>query len=317
MTLLIISHQSCSLHDMGAGHPECPARLDAVQNALASLAESQAPGSNGPAPVVRLDAPKATRAQLERAHLASHVTNILDSGPADGLRQLDPDTAMNPFTADAALHAAGAVVAAVEAVCAGEATRAFCPVRPPGHHAERHRAMGFCFFNNVAVGALHALDAPGLSRVAIVDFDVHHGNGTENIFQDEARVLMVSSFQTGLYPGSGDVPLGPNMKNVPLPAGSNGRAVRDACLQHWIPDLRAFAPELIMISAGFDAHREDHLASLNWHEDDYGWLTDQLVELSNELGHGRIVSVLEGGYALDALGRSAAAHVRALMGGNA
>lgn len=313
MTLLIVSHQSCSLHDMGAGHPECPARLDAVQNALAPLAEGSEQDSAGLAPVVRLEAPAATREQLQRAHLASHVTNILDNGPADGLRQLDPDTAMNPHTADAALHAAGAVVAGVEAVCAGEATRAFCPVRPPGHHAERHRAMGFCFFNNVAVGALHALDALGLSRVAIVDFDVHHGNGTENIFQDDARVLMVSSFQTGLYPGSGDVPLGPNMKNIPLPAGSDGSAVRDACVRHWIPDLRAFAPELIMISAGFDAHRDDHLASLNWQEEDYGWLTEQLVELAVGLGHGRIVSVLEGGYALDALGRSVAAHVAGLM----
>jgi acetoin utilization deacetylase AcuC-like enzyme len=172
--------------------------------------------------------------------------------------------------------------------------------------------MGFCFFNNVAVGALHALDELGLSRVAIVDFDVHHGNGTEHIFQAEPRVLMASTFQSGLYPGSGEQPLGPNMKNVPLAGGSSGQAARQACELHWMPDIRAFAPELILISAGFDAHADDQLAGLNWHEDDYAWLTGRLVELAEELGHGRIVSVLEGGYALPALGRSAAAHVNAL-----
>ena len=294
---------------MGPGHPESPARLLAVNEALQELMADP----ERAAAVQWRDAEPASRAHLARAHHPSHVAAILDRQVEHGLVQLDPDTAMNPFTAEAALHAAGAVVMAVDAVCNGNAARAFCAVRPPGHHAERDRPMGFCFFNNVAVGALHALDACGLSRVAVVDFDVHHGNGTEDIFQAEPRVLMASTFQSGLYPGSGDQPLGPNMKNVPLPAGSSGQAARQACELQWIPQIREFAPELIMISAGFDAHAEDQLAGLNWHEADYAWLTSRLVELSVELGHGRIVSVLEGGYALAALGRSAAAHVNALL----
>ena len=293
---------------MGPGHPESPARLQSVDEALRALFS----GRDGAQSVQWLRAQPATRTQLERAHLPEHVAAIVDRPVDHGLVQLDPDTALNPFTAEAAVHAAGAVIMAVQAVCTGDARRAFCAVRPPGHHAERHRAMGFCFFNNVAVGALHALDELGLSRVAIVDFDVHHGNGTEHIFQAEPRVLMASTFQSGLYPGSGEQPLGPNMKNVPLAGGSSGQAARQACELHWMPDIRAFAPELILISAGFDAHADDQLAGLNWHEDDYAWLTGRLVELAEELGHGRIVSVLEGGYALPALGRSAAAHVNAL-----
>lgn len=305
MKAAYISHPSSQLHAMTAGHPECAERIVFVEQALQRAGLLDA--------MTQIVAPRATSEQLARAHSEQHIDQIVNASPSEGLAVLDADTAMNPHTLDAAMHGAGAVVHATQMVCHGDVQRVFCNIRPPGHHAERNRPMGFCFFNNVAVGALHALNELGLSRVAIVDFDVHHGNGTEDIFQNESSVLMVSSFQTGLYPGTGDVPLGPNMINVGLPGGSDGQAVRQACVQRWIPALTEFAPELILISAGFDAHREDQLAGLNWHEDDYGWLTEQICQCANELGHGKVVSILEGGYALDALSRSAVSHVRALI----
>ena len=304
MNAAYISHPSSLRHAMTAGHPECAQRIASVEQALEQAGLRDA--------MTQISAPQATNEQLLRAHSAQHIDTIFSASPSDALAVLDADTAMNPHTLEAALHGAGAAVHATELVCLEDFDRAFCNIRPPGHHAERDRPMGFCFFNNVAVGALHALDALGLSRVAVVDFDVHHGNGSEDIFQNDSRVLMVSSFQTGLYPGTGDDPLGPNMVNVGLPGGSDGQSVRQACVEKWLPALTEFAPELILISAGFDAHREDHLAGLNWHEDDYGWLTEQICQCASTLGHGKVVSMLEGGYSLDALGRSAVSHVRAL-----
>jgi acetoin utilization deacetylase AcuC-like enzyme len=264
---------------------------------------------------VRHEAPQASVEQLARVHDRGYVEAIRAAAPASGLRYLDPDTALNPYSVNAALHAAGAVVDAVDRVCGGEHRNAFCAVRPPGHHAESRRAMGFCVFNNVAVGAAHALAVHGLSRVAIVDFDVHHGNGTEEMFSDDPRVLMVSTFQYPLYPYSGVDNPAPNMVNIPLSAGSGGAELRDAVRDRWLPALDDQQPELILISAGFDAHREDPLAGLQFVENDYAWVTRELVAVAGRYAEGRIVSSLEGGYALSALGRSAAAHVRELITG--
>jgi len=264
---------------------------------------------------VRYEAPAATVEQLSRVHDRRYVEAIEQAAPASGLRYLDPDTALNPHSVDAAFHAAGAVVRAVDLVCAGEHASAFCAVRPPGHHAESGRAMGFCVFNSVAVGAAHALAVHGIERVAIVDFDVHHGNGTEEIFSGDPRVLMVSTFQYPLYPYSGVDNPASNMVNIPLSAGSGGSELRDAVREHWLPALDAHRPQLILVSAGFDAHREDPLAGLAFVESDYAWVTRELMNVAARHSSGRIVSSLEGGYGLSALGRSAAAHVRELVGG--
>jgi len=228
--------------------------------------------------------------------------------------QVDPDTRMNPYTLAAARHAAGAVVLATDLVMAGEVNRAFCAVRPPGHHAERDAAMGFCFFNNVAVGIRHAQRHHGISRIALVDFDVHHGNGSEDIFAGDEQVMMVSTFQHPLYPYLGDVPLDANMVNVPLPPRSYGDAMRKAVSERWLPALDAFRPELVYVSAGFDAHREDDMANLGWVDDDYAWLTARVLEVAGRHARGRIISTLEGGYSLHALARSVGAHVGVLLG---
>ena len=304
-TTAYITHPACLLHEMGSDHPECPDRLASINDHIIAL------GLDGH--VARHEATRATREQLSRVHAPAYVEAIERAAPTSGLRYLDPDTALNPHSVQAALHAAGAVVNAVDLVCGGDYANAFCAVRPPGHHAESARAMGFCVFNNVAVGAAHALAVQGLSRVAIVDFDVHHGNGTEEIFSDDERVLMVSTFQHPLYPYSGVDNPAPNMINVPLSAGSGSVEFRDAVTDRWLPALDAFAPELIVISAGFDAHREDPLAGLAFTENDYAWVTHELMAVAREHAGGRIVSSLEGGYALSALGRSAAAHVRELI----
>jgi acetoin utilization deacetylase AcuC-like enzyme len=233
------------------------------------------------------------------------------ASPESGVHYLDPDTAMNPHSLTAAQHAAGAVVLGTDLVLRGEARTAFCAVRPPGHHAERRRAMGFCLFNSIAVGVAHAL-ALGLKRAAVVDFDVHHGNGTEQIFAAEPRVVMVGTFEYPLYPYSGVEPLGPNMHNVALAAGSDGEAFRAAMTQICLPALEAHRPEILFVSAGFDAHRDDPLANLRLIEADYAWVTGELVDLAGRHAQGRIVSSLEGGYALPALARSAVAHIKAL-----
>jgi acetoin utilization deacetylase AcuC-like enzyme len=304
-TVAYVTHPACLLHEMGPQHPECPERLTSIGDHMIAL------GLDGL--LARHEARPASREQLSRVHAAAYVEAIERAAPATGLRYLDPDTALNPHSVEAALHAAGAVVDAVDLVCGGRHHTAFCAVRPPGHHAESNRAMGFCIFNSVAVGAAHALAAHGLSRVAIVDFDVHHGNGTEQMFSDDPRVLMVSTFQYPLYPYSGVDNPAPNMVNIPLSAGSGSDEFRDAVTTHWLPALDAFKPELIMISAGFDAHREDPLAGLQFSESDYAWVTRELVTVARRHAAGRIVSSLEGGYALSALGRSAVAHVRELM----
>jgi acetoin utilization deacetylase AcuC-like enzyme len=301
--IAFITHRSCGLHDMGPQHPECPERLAAIGDRL--IASGIDPH------LVHRDAPPATRAQLERVHERDYIKTIEAASPESGVAYLDPDTAMNPHSLEAARHAAGAVVLATDMVLGGECSTAFCAVRPPGHHAERARAMGFCLFNNVAVGVAHAL-ASGLKRAAVIDFDVHHGNGTEQIFAGDERVVMVGTFEYPLYPYSGVEPAGPNMYNVPLRAGSGGDAFRTAMTKVCLPALEAHKPEILFISAGFDAHREDPLANLQFTEADYAWVTGELVAIAQRHAQGRIVSALEGGYALNALGRSATEHVRAL-----
>jgi acetoin utilization deacetylase AcuC-like enzyme len=305
MSTAIYTHRSCIEHDPGPGHPESPARLAAVLEALEDPRFSA---------LVRIDAPAATREQLARVHKRELIDSVLDEPVEDGWRRLDPDTVMSPASAEAALRAAGAVCAAVDATIAGTYRRAFCAVRPPGHHATHDTAMGFCLFNSIAVGAAHALAAHGLSRVAIVDFDVHHGNGTQDIFWSDPRVMYASSHQWPLYPGTGarsETGAG-NIVNAPLRPGAGSKDFRAACEEIVLPALETFAPELVMISAGFDAHRLDPLANLQFDADDYAWITTRLVELAGRHAQGRVVSSLEGGYSLTALRESVAAHVAAL-----
>ncbi len=305
MSVALITHPDCALHDMGSLHPERPARLEAINDQL--IAGGLDTG------LVHHDAPLATREQLCRVHDPAYVDRIFAVAPRQGMVWLDPDTSMNPNSLNAALRAAGSGVLAVDLVMSGNISAAFCSVRPPGHHACRDRAMGFCIFNNVAVAAAHALAAHRLERVAIVDFDVHHGNGTEEIFADDGRVLFCSTFQHPFYPHAGAGTRSDHIVNVPLPAGSNGAAFRAAVREQWLPAVQAHQPQLILVSAGFDAHVEDELAGLALVEDDYAWVTAQIRDLAGQHCGGRIVSMLEGGYALHALGRSVAAHVRALL----
>ena len=305
MPTAYLTHPSCLLHEMGPHHPECPERLTAIGDRL--IAAGIDPH------LQHHTAPAATREQIARVHGKRYVDEIEQASPDSGLYFIDPDTALNPHSLEAALHAAGAVVKAVDLAMAGECKTAFCAVRPPGHHAERRRAMGFCVFNNVAVGAAHAMAVYGLTRVAIVDFDVHHGNGTEEIFTGDHRVLMVSTFQHPLYPYCGIDNDDPKMVNVPLPPGSGGDEFRAAVVLRWLPALEEHRPELILISAGFDAHREDPLANLELTEADYAWVTREIAKVANKHAEGRIVSSLEGGYSLSALGRSAAEHLRELL----
>ena len=306
MQTAFISHPLCLKHDMGAHHPECPARLHAIEDQLIA--------SGLYSYLQHHDAPEVTREQLLRVHDAAYIDSIVAAAPSAGIIALDGDTLMNPFTYPAALRAAGAVVMAVDLVLAGKVENAFCNVRPPGHHAERGRAMGFCIFNNVAVGAAHALAAHGLSRVAIVDFDVHHGNGTEDIFRDEPRVMLCSTFQHPFYPYSGAETQLPHIVNVPLAAGTDGAGFRNAVTERCLPALQAFKPELLLVSAGFDAHREDDMSSMRLLEADYVWVTEQIKRIAELYAQARVVSVLEGGYELHALGRSAAAHIKVLSG---
>lgn len=305
MTISIISHKQCALHEMGAHHPESPARLSAIEDQLLSCGLDLV--------LQHHDAPQATREQLCRVHDAEYVEQIFLKAPEEGQAWLDPDTSMNPHTLSAALRAAGAAVLAVDLVMSGKNSAAFCNVRPPGHHAEHNKAMGFCFFNNIAVGAAHALQAHQLKRVAIVDFDVHHGNGTEDIFREVPEVLFCSTFQHPFYPdtGTGDTP--EHIINVPLPAGTDGQAFRTAVESHWLPKLETFQPELILISAGFDAHVEDDMANLCLVDQDFSWVTQKIKMIADKYAKGRIVSTLEGGYALSALGRSVAAHLNAML----
>lgn len=301
-----ITHPDCARHEMGPHHPECPERLGAINDMLLTkgLLDYMAP----------YDAEPATVDQLERAHAALYVQELIAASPTEGYHHVDPDTSMNPHTLQAALRAAGAVVQATDLVLGGKAPSAFCNIRPPGHHAERDSAQGFCFFNNVAVGIRHALDVHGLQRVALIDFDVHHANGSQDILMGDERVLMCSIYEKGLFPDSGESHDGPNMVNVGLPARMGSDAFREAVLEQWLPALDAFAPQLIYISAGFDAHREDDMGNLALVEADYAWVTQQIMRLADRHCRGRVISCLEGGYALSALARSTAAHVRSLIG---
>jgi len=307
MHSLLYTHPSCLRHSAGPGHPESPARLQAVLEAL---------DHDRFAMLDRIDAPRASLEQLARVHDATLIDLVLSVAPVEGYAQLDADTAMSPDSLEAALRAAGAVCAAVDALLDGSATRAFCAVRPPGHHATRDTPMGFCLFNNVAVGAAHAL-ARGLDRVAIVDFDVHHGNGTQDIFWREPRVLYASTHQSPLYPGTGaenETGVG-NIVNAPLAPRTGGEVFRDAFLSRVLPALDNFAPDLIIISAGFDAHHRDPLAEINLTEDDFDWATGQLMQRAARHSGNRLVSLLEGGYDLQGLAFSVAAHVGRLMKG--
>ena len=307
MTTAFISHPDCARHEMGAGHPECPARLAAISDQLIA---------SGVDTLLRhYQAPLVTQAQLSRVHDEEFIERIFQLAPkGDALVRIDPDTAMNAYTLTAALRAAGAVIQAVDLVMEGEVSNAFCSVRPPGHHAEHDRAMGFCFFNNLAVGTAHALDAWELERVAIVDFDVHHGNGTENIFKDQPHVLLCSTFQHPFYPYSDANNGSDHIINIPLPAGTTGDEFRRAVQAHWLQPLAEFRPQLILISAGFDGHKEDEMAEFRLTEKDYAWVTEEVKTIADAHANGRIVSVLEGGYALSALGRSVAAHIKVLLG---
>lgn len=310
MPTAYLSHPDCRRHDMGAGHPECPQRLDAIEDWLI--------GSGLDVALERHEAPSVRLSDVELAHTHGYVAQLrdtLESLAATGeSRAIDPDTIANPHTWSAALRAAGAAVQATDLVIDGQVENAFCSVRPPGHHATRDQSMGFCFFNNVAIAARHALDVRGLQRVAVVDFDVHHGNGTEDILAGDERVLMVSIFQHPLYPYCGAVPKGENMVNVPVPAYTRGGEIREMIEAMWMPALERFKPEMIFISAGFDAHRDDDLGQLGLVEADYEWITWRIKELAERHAQGRIVSCLEGGYHLGALARSVGVHLRVLAG---
>jgi len=290
---------------MGHWHPESPARLHAISDQLIA---------SGLAMSLReYEAPAASREQLCRVHTEDYVDSVFAASPQQGYHMLDMDTAMNPHSLSAALHAAGAGILAVDLIEQGQIHNAFCSVRPPGHHAERGRAMGFCIFNNIAVAAAHVLAKSPQPRIAIVDFDVHHGNGTEDIFLHTEAVLFCSTFQHPFYPHCGADTRNPHIINVPLPAGSGGEAFRDAVSRHWLPALHAHQPDWLFISAGFDAHRDDDLAGLKLVEDDYAWVTTRLREFADNCCQGRIVSMLEGGYNLAALGRSVLTHIKALI----
>jgi len=307
MTTLIFTHEACFGHDMGPLHPESPARLKAVLSALETEEFSGLEWRS---------APRATREQLERVHPVSYVDSILGQVPKTGVVALDADTSLSPGSGEAALRAAGAVCAAVDAVMAGEGDNAFCAVRPPGHHAEPSRAMGFCLFSNVAIGAYHAREAHRLHRIAVVDFDVHHGNGTQAAFWHDPDMLLISLHQLPLYPGTGAAnELSPanSILNIPLAPMADSDDFRDAFSRRALPRLSAFGPDFILVSAGFDAHEDDPLASLRFQEEDFAWATSELLAVANHACRGRLVSALEGGYDLAALSRSAAAHVRALM----
>ena len=300
-----ISHPDCLKHDTGPLHPECAERLDAISNQLIM--------SGLEFVLVHHDAPRATREQLSRTHEQAYVQRIFDTAPTEGFVEIDGDTVMSPGTLDAALRAAGAGVLGVDLIFQGTANPVFCAIRPPGHHAEHDKAMGFCLFNNIAVAAAHAMEVHGAKRVAIVDFDVHHGNGTEDIFANDDRVLFCSAFQHPFYPFTGHESDTRNLVDIPLPAGTDGPAFRQAVTEHWLPALDDFAPEFLFISAGFDAHILDDMSSLYLTEADYGWLTAQLNTVAKTHADGKILSMLEGGYEPGALARSVVSHLNALL----
>lgn len=304
MSVAIISHPSCVEHDLGGGHPEQPARLSVINDQLISS------GLSFVCPQYYSE--KAHRDQLLLAHDASYIDDLFANAPTSGFYNIDGDTGMMKATLEAAQLAAGAGIMAVDSVLNKEHRAVFCPVRPPGHHAEHNKAMGFCFFNNVAISALYAIDRYGLDRVAIIDFDVHHGNGTQDIVANNDKILFCSSFQHPFYPYSGDGENPSNVHNLPLPADITSDEYREAVSQ-WFTEIDAFSPQLIIISAGFDGHVADQMSAHCLVDSDYHWLTGQLVELADKHAEGKIISMLEGGYAINALGRTVVAHLKALM----
>ncbi len=306
MTTALVSHPDTLLHVMDGSHPESPARITAIKNLLKSSGVEDR--------LKHYEAPQATDEQLTRVHTPAYVKEIRRLAPRAGLVRLDQDTAMGPMSLSAILHASGANVLATDLVMTGKAKNAFCCVRPPGHHAHKARAAGFCIFNHVAVGVAHALTHHKLKRVAIIDFDVHHGDGTEEIFKDDPRVMLCSTFQWPFYPGTGADSRTDRMINVPLAAGTDGNGFRKKVETEFGPALEQFKPELIFISAGFDAHAEDPLAQLGLVKEDYVWVTDFAMDVASRHAKGRIVSSLEGGYHLPALAESAVAHISTLAG---
>jgi len=299
-----LNHPACSLHNTGADHPECSQRLASIADRLVE---------SGVGDVLRhVEAPQVEREQLLRVHDASYIDSIEASIPGSGFARLDPDTVVSPESLEAARRAAGAAIAAVDLVISGQMDAAFCSVRPPGHHAEHDRSMGFCLFNNIAVGAAHALEEHGLSRVAILDFDVHHGNGTEDIFRNDDRVLFCSTFQHPFYPYTPLLENSANRISVPLQAGARGDEFRAAVKEHWLPALEQFSPEMIFVSAGFDAHVADDMSHVHLTDDDFRWVTERIVEAAKATASGRIVSALEGGYEFHSLARCVEQHIRVL-----
>lgn len=303
MQTAFITHPACLKHLVEHGHPDSPARLMAIKDQLIASGLYDF--------LHHYEAPRASRVQLERVHTAAYLDSVVAAAPREGLVEIGAESWMNPDTLEAALHAAGAVVLGTDLVMTGKAANAFCSIRPPGHHANRDQAMGMCLINNVAVGAAHALAAHGLSRIAIADFDVHHGNGTEDIFRDDPRVLLCSLFQHPLYPHTGSIG-NDHVINVPLAEGTDGAGLRRSVVEHWLPALQSFQPQMIFISAGFDGHWQDEIADLALVESDFTWITQQLKDIATTWSEGRIVSALEGGYELHALGRSVMAHIKVL-----
>jgi len=305
MATAFITHPICRKHEMQPGHPESPVRLDAINDQLIASGLMDF--------LKHSEAPKASKEELIRVHSATYVDWIFDQAPKTGLRYLDPDTAMNPFSLDAALHAAGAVVHAADLVMSEKIQNAFCSIRPPGHHAGRHTAAGFCIFNNIAVGVAHALSKHSIKRAAILDFDVHHGNGTEDIFHADSRVMLCSNFRHPYYPFSGTDSGNDHIINTSLPAGGTGDQFRAVVTEIWLPALEKFKPEFVFISAGFDAHKDDDMGGLALKDEDYLWITSFAKDIAKRHAKGRIVSALEGGYDLSSLGRCARLHIKSLI----
>jgi len=307
MTAAVITHPDCLLHDNGSQlHPESADRLDAIENQLISSGLDRA--------LMHYDAPKVEKLDLYRVHDKEYVDRVFKLAPKHESIMLDGDTGMNPHSLNAALRSAGAMIKAVDLVIKGACKQVFCDIRPPGHHAGKSHAAGFCIFNNVAVGAAYAMVEYGVQRIAIVDFDVHHGNGTEEIFSGEERILFASSFQHPFYPFCGADTDQPNIMNLPMPAGTTGGEWRQAVSQQWLPRLDEFEPELILISAGFDSHWEDDMGGFKLLEADYAWFTGEMCDLAEKYAQGRIISCLEGGYDLSSLGRSVVAHIKQMSG---
>lgn len=306
MATALISHPDCRLHDMGPLHPECPRRIDVITDMLMTMRVLDM--------LVHTEAPPASREELLRVHHGAYLDQLRSMLPAQGFVPIDMDTVMNPKTLDAAERAAGAVVRATDMVLSGEVANAFCNVRPPGHHATPDTAMGFCFYNNIAIGVAHALEQHGLERVAVLDFDVHHGNGTDLIFMDDPRVQVCSLYQQGLFPFSEGQDHHVGGVDLALPAGCGGNDMRTAVEAVWLPAMESFRPQMVFVSAGFDAHAHDEMSGLMFSDADYAWLSELVMQIADRYAGGRLVSSLEGGYDLDSLGRCAAAHVKILSG---